>query len=625
MTTTTIDRLVRRAAEERWRTARLDAAINRARELRADAGKPCGASFIPREATCHKGVGALTPATLAKTPARGSGSSWRRKAAIAAGITATGLAVGLPAASFFQSGTAPGRRASMKVEGFAREASRGLMAWGGGALAPVGVPLGMGLGAAAEGMRAGRMARRTAESWRAAPGFASAASGLASRKSQSAAARESYINSMKSAWQAGTKPITPAEARRRANEVRKVEQQIADLTRQAATRSRAAGRAARIARTGAAFRSTPTPSEAWLREALQSDPITRTPASLTAGLLRGLQSTRRGLNARRPRFYGDAEDSNKGKPCGASHIPNGHKCHKGSSSDIPPAGPGLTPAKVLGAAAAAGVVAAGAYAWRKRDSVDLRAAMAERPISGERRRKPNRIEQLLAERRAQRCGRRGDALPLSATNPCAESTFAEVYVAKDGASIFKVPKEPDLPAAQREFAIQSAAFAAGVPTARPLTIHPRTGVIRMERLPGRTLEEVFGEEFDASHQPRLGLELSAAMRTMHRVGISHGDLHVGNVMETPKGLRLIDWGFGRRAKDGVIDELSDSRMAFGLGLSYTPEGRRAAHPALSGFASRVRRTADGLDALKPGSTAWRRLIDEHYDEVDAMFRQAAGA
>ena len=150
-------------------------------------------------------------------------------------------------------------------------------------------------------------------------------------------------------------------------QVRKVEEQIAKLSRQAATRTTAARRAARIARTGAAFRSPPTPSEAWIREALQSDPITRTPASLTAGLLRSLQSTRSGLSARRPRFYGarrDAEGDRLGKPCGESNIPKAHKCHKGTGvADAPCAGPNLTPANIhataVGASAAAAV---GAYA-----------------------------------------------------------------------------------------------------------------------------------------------------------------------------------------------------------------------------------------------------------------------
>jgi hypothetical protein len=313
MSTTTpsaVDRIYVRASAEQWSSTRLDAALDKVRELRADApaksagkgkGKPCGNSYIPREATCHK-AGALTPASVTQSPRKGN--DWRRTAAIAAGITATGLAVGLPAAAFLNSGTAPGRRASMKVEGFAREAGKGLMTWGTGPLAPIGIPLGMGAMAGAEGMRAGRTARRVTESWRAAPGFAKGASGLAARKSQSAAARASYIASMKNAWLAGQKPITPTEARRRTNEVRKVEEEIAKLQRQAATRSRAARRSARIARTGAPFRDTPTPSEAWLRQGLQEpNPIRRAPASLSAGFLRSLQSNRRGLNARRPRFY----------------------------------------------------------------------------------------------------------------------------------------------------------------------------------------------------------------------------------------------------------------------------------------------------------------------------------
>lgn len=624
-----VDRLVLRAAEERWGSTRLDAAITRARELRADAsapgskGKPCGNSFIPREATCHKGVGALTPATVSQPPRKGD---WRKRAAMVAGITAGALAVGLPAASFIQSGSAPGRRASQKIENFAREAGRGLMTWGTGPLAPVGVPLGMGFSTAAEGMRAGRTLRRITESWRAAPGFTKGAAGLAARKGKSAESRRAYIAAMKNAWANGTKPITPAAARRRANEVRKVEEQIAALSRQQATRSRAARRAARIARTGAPFTSSPTVSETWLRESLQSDFVSRTPASLTAGLLRTLQSTRSGLNARRPRFYGARRDAEgQGKPCGESYIPKAHECRKGTgAAGSPPTGPGLTPAKILGAAVVLGAAGAGAYAWSKRDSADLRAAMAERPISGGGRRKPNRIEQLLAERRAQRCANRGDALPLSATNECAVSTFAEVYLAKDGASIFKVQKEPDLPAARREFEVQAAAFAAGVPTAKPLTIHPKTGVIRMERLAGRTGEEIFGEGFDASHEPAYGLQLSAAMRSMHKAGISHNDLHVGNWMDTPQGVRLIDWGQGSRSKEGVLIDLEDSSMMLGLGLSYTPSGFRPVHPALRGYEPMVADTRQRLGRARFRSSEWEQVIEEHYDALDSMFR-AAGA
>jgi hypothetical protein len=51
----------------------------------------------------------------------------------------------------------------------------------------------MGAMAVAEGMRAGRTMRPITESWRAAPGFANGAAGLASRKGKSADARRAYI------------------------------------------------------------------------------------------------------------------------------------------------------------------------------------------------------------------------------------------------------------------------------------------------------------------------------------------------------------------------------------------------------------------------------------------------
>ena len=299
-TPSTIDRLVIRSAEERWSSARLDAAIATTRERR---GKPCGASHIPSNRTCHKGSGALTPLTVAAAPRKGT---WRRRAGKVAGVTAVGLAVGLPTASFLASGSPAGRRASIAAERLTRNMATGFGAWGGGPLAPVGMPLAMGLQAGAEGMRVGRTARRIGESWAAAPGFARGTAGLAERKGASAEARASYLEQLQKAWLTSNKPTTPAESRRRTKEVRKVEQQIAKLGRQEATRQRAATRAARIGRTGTPFRTTPTPSERWMQEALQRDPVRRTPAALSAGLLRGMQAARSGLNRRQPKFYATA-------------------------------------------------------------------------------------------------------------------------------------------------------------------------------------------------------------------------------------------------------------------------------------------------------------------------------
>lgn len=586
---------------------------------RLDRGKPCGASYIPTNRTCTKPA-TLTPVTVTQAPVRTG--SWKRRAAIAAGATAAAAAVGLPAAGFWMSGSPSGRRAARGVETLAREAGTGLMSWSSGSLAPIGVPLGMGLSAGAEGMRAGRAARRVAESWRTAPGFARGASALATRKSKSAAARRAYITQMQTAWAGGQKPLTPTESRRRAAEVRRVETQAAQLQRQSATRARAARRAARIARTGSPFRSSPTGSELWMREGLlSSNPLNRGAALLSAGALRNLQSTRAGFNAaRRPRFYGDAAD--KGKPCGASHISKAYECKKGGAPAQVPAGPGLTPAKILAAAALAGGAAAVTYAWTQRDSAELRSAMRAKPISDGGRRKPNLVERLLAERRAARCGRRKDALPLSATNECAESTFAEIYLSKDGNTVFKVQRERDLPAAKREFKIHSAAYALGVPTARPLAIHPKTGVIRMEHLKGRTGEEIFGERFDSSRYPSYGLQLSAALRKLHKAGLAHGDLHIGNWIETRDGLRLLDWGMGGRKKSDVVYELEDSPLNLYLGLGMGSKGLIRRHPALDGYEDLLKNTLFEIDFLKTGTPEWGRVIDAHYDGLDGMLRQA---
>jgi hypothetical protein len=274
----------------------------------------------------------------------------------------------------------------------------------------------------------------------------------------------------------------------------------------------------------------------------------------------------------------------------------------------------------------AGVTAAGVYAWRKRDSIELMAAMQDRPLADRSKRQPNLVERLLAERRVKRCGGRSDALPLSATNECAaKSAFGEIYLAKDLKTCFKVPMELDLRASKEEFKIHGQAFAAGVPTARPLTIHPKTGVIRMEYLQGRTGDELFGDRFDASHFPSYGLQLSAAMRKMHKQGIAHGDLHLGNWIETKDGIKLLDWGLGSRKRFDVLSEIEDSPVSLGLGLTSGPKGVISMHSALLGYEQLVNKTLIELDWLKPRTRGWTQAVNDHYDALDAMLRKAAGA
>jgi hypothetical protein len=80
---TAVDRLVLRAVQEHWSNSRLDAAITRARELRADApkkstGKPCGNSYIPKGSTCHKGAVRLTPLLSPAPLARATAIGWEK-------------------------------------------------------------------------------------------------------------------------------------------------------------------------------------------------------------------------------------------------------------------------------------------------------------------------------------------------------------------------------------------------------------------------------------------------------------------------------------------------------------------------------------------------------------------
>ena len=594
------------------RRARLDVAPPR-------RGKPCGSGFISADFQCRLKTpvggaavnvnatprGGVQVKTKALTPKSLRSQSeaqqrWQRKAAMVAGGVALGAAVALPTAGWFMSGTPQGRRAARGIEALTTGAAAGIRSWSSGPMGVVGMPLAAGMRAGAQGMGVARSARRALEVRRAAPTWAAEAGRLAQQKLARAADLQRQLEQLQAIW-AAKGPTTPVQQRQRQAQLTRLQRQIDALLRQAQVRSRAAVRGQQLSQPGNAVQ------ELGYRAARLAYP------------------PRTGLQRRRVRFYGsprrDAQAGGEGKRCGESFIPRSHECRKGQAS--PPAGPAVSRAQVLGAAALAGGVVAATYAWSKRDAADLREAMDRRPIADGTKHKPGLIEQLLAERRAGRCGKRSDALPLSAVNSCAESTFAEIYLSKDGQSVFKVPKERDLRAHRREFQLHAAAYEAGVPTPKPLAYQPRTGVIRMERVPGRTGEEIFGENFDASLHPRYGLQLSSAMRTMHRLGIAHGDLHIGNWMETPSGaIKVIDWGQGSRKKHDLIFDLQDQNLSFCLGFSQGPDGFIRRHPALDGFDELVNRTVDSLDSINPGTVRWRKVIDEHYDALDRMFRNS---
>jgi len=297
----TVDRLVTRAAEERWSPTRLDAATARAREFRADAGKPCGASYIPREATCHKGVGALTPATVSRAPSQ---INWRKTAAQAAGATALTAAVALPVASFIRSGTPAGRR---QTAAWARQAaSVESLAMRGMAFPPVwpiAAPIAGGAMAAKEGIKAASSLRRRTEVIRQAPGWAKGAAGLARRKANHAANITGQQAVLTLAYEANTKPLTAGEVARRTRELQRNTARAAEASQQAAIRARGARRAARIARTSNPWRTSPGVTERWLTTTLlgqERNLLKRSAGSATITALRAWQRT----GDRRPKIYG---------------------------------------------------------------------------------------------------------------------------------------------------------------------------------------------------------------------------------------------------------------------------------------------------------------------------------
>jgi tRNA A-37 threonylcarbamoyl transferase component Bud32 len=112
---------------------------------------------------------------------------------------------------------------------------------------------------------------------------------------------------------------------------------------------------------------------------------------------------------------------------------------------------------------------------------------------------------------------------------------------------------------------------------------------------------------------------------MHRQGIAHGDLHLGNWIETKEGIKLLDWGLGSRKRFDVLSEIEDSPVSLGLGLTSGPKGVISMHRALSGYEQLVNKTLIRLDWLNPRTRGWTQAVNDHYDALDAMLRKAAGA
>jgi hypothetical protein len=131
----------------------------------------------------------------------------------------------------------------------------------------------------------------------------------------------------------------------------------------------------------------------------------------------------------------------------------------------------------------------------------------------------------------------------------------------------------------------------------------------------RSLKQVLATDIAYGPAPK-GLQ-SAAIKYLETLSegdaLTHGDFHLGNVMMTPLGMRVIDWSkaaAGHPAADAVRSEML---MRFGIGPSdwvtnlwrdWAARRLRSSHVAASGV------NAHDIDAWRPVvALAWLRARD----------------
>jgi eukaryotic-like serine/threonine-protein kinase len=98
--------------------------------------------------------------------------------------------------------------------------------------------------------------------------------------------------------------------------------------------------------------------------------------------------------------------------------------------------------------------------------------------------------------------------------------------------------------------------------------HPRIGVIHefgteggvdflvMELISGMTLAERLRKgALPEEEVIRIGSQIAEALEAAHAAGVVHGDLKPGNVMVTPSGVKVLDFGLARRIRErGALGE-----------------------------------------------------------------------
>ena len=223
---------------------------------------------------------------------------------------------------------------------------------------------------------------------------------------------------------------------------------------------------------------------------------------------------------------GDSADIRVDLKCGKGAISEGEKCHVGPATKVNTSAPqkGKRTKRLALAAAAIGgtALAITAPKW---------TPAAQRILN--------------------------NAKPFDKNNPPQGATYltegvsGRTWISQDEKYVIKTPKvKVNKAAFANEVNTQNALHAAGISVPKIHNADPKKGVVIMDYLKNyNTVKSLTPEQRGKAVQSAL-----REVEKMHRLGYSHGDLHMGNVLTKGNDIKLIDFGTaGPVAKNGLSD------------------------------------------------------------------------